>query len=524
MTTRGRARSRTRFELGGYARRLEAFLEDRASGRAAAARGDGAPPSAAALHARHPDLFGARTVTALASLAEQDGEHAREAQLLLAETIDGHLEAGLADLTDRIDAAERQAIVIWRGERIAYPAVPSRIADTAHRSERNGLDSSYREAMEAINPLREEWFARRRTLLADLGHDDEAALVARAHDFEPDAFVAELQRFLNESETVYYAALRRFLARIDIEQGDGSEADAWHVLRGSGWDALFPQRRLTGAIGATLDGMGLDLDAPDAPRLELGEPAAGSRAGWYGIRVPGEVAVVLRPAAGVDAYRAALHALGHALQRAGVSPDLGLGARRLGDPAVAGGYGFLLEDLLLEPEWLVGELNMDDGAVPSFGDFAAFARLYRLRRDAALHLYELRLTGDPDASLARAYFSGMLSLLTGVNVAEPGYLASVRHRFAAASRTRAAWLAAALASALRREHGAAWWRSAEAGASLRRAWTRGGGWSARDLVAHLGYDRLDWRPVLRHTRTQLIGELSGYGGPNITTRAGTRKV
>jgi hypothetical protein len=44
------------------------------------------------------------------------------------------------------------------------------------------------------------------------------------------------------------------------------------------------------------------------------------------------------------------------------------------------------------------------------------------------------------------------------------------------------------------------------------------------VVASLGYDHLDWRPVLRQIRAQLIGEMSGYGGPNITTRAGSRKV
>jgi hypothetical protein len=44
------------------------------------------------------------------------------------------------------------------------------------------------------------------------------------------------------------------------------------------------------------------------------------------------------------------------------------------------------------------------------------------------------------------------------------------------------------------------------------------------VLAELGYDALDWRPVLRQIRTRLIGEMSGYGGPNITTRAGTRKV
>ena len=48
--------------------------------------------------------------------------------------------------------------------------------------------------------------------------------------------------------------------------------------------------------------------------------------------------------------------------------------------------------------------------------------------------------------------------------------------------------------------------------------------STTDALAQLGYDALDWRPVLRQIRTRLIGEMSGYGGPNITTRAGTRKV
>ena len=61
--------------------------------------------------------------------------------------------------------------------------------------------------------------------------------------------------------------------------------------------------------------------------------------------------------------------------------------------------------------------------------------------------------------------------------------------------------------------------------ALKRGWARGQEWTCgEDVVAHLGYDHLDWRPVLRQIRAQLIGEMSGYGGPNITTRAGTRKV
>ena len=80
---------------------------------------------------------------------------------------------------------------------------------------------------------------------------------------------------------------------------------------------------------------------------------------------------------------------------------------------------------------------------------------------------------------------------------------------------------AAIGLALRSRFGAAWWRRAEAGAALRELAASP---TPQDEVAQVGYDRLDWRPVLRQIRTQLIGEMSGYGGPNITTRAGTRKV
>ena len=87
-----------------------------------------------------------------------------------------------------------------------------------------------------------------------------------------------------------------------------------------------------------------------------------------------------------------------------------------------------------------------------------------------------------------------------------------------------AWLfEATVSSALRDRYG---WpggdprrRSIPAGHLARRTGTIGGG-----RGCPLGYDHLDWRPVLRQIRAQLIGEMSGYGGPNITTRAGSRKV
>jgi hypothetical protein len=78
-----------------------------------------------------------------------------------------------------------------------------------------------------------------------------------------------------------------------------------------------------------------------------------------------------------------------------------------------------------------------------------------------------------------------------------------------------------LVEVLEERHGLRWWRENAAVTLLDRVAATT---SISDTLAELGYDALDWRPVLRQIRTRLIGEMSGYGGPNITTRAGTRKV
>ena len=84
-----------------------------------------------------------------------------------------------------------------------------------------------------------------------------------------------------------------------------------------------------------------------------------------------------------------------------------------------------------------------------------------------------------------------------------------------------ALLAAMLVEVLEARHGARWWSDPDAIPLIERV---GSATSLADSLVELGYDALDWRPVLRQIRTRLIGEMSGYGGPNITTRAGTRKV
>lgn len=399
------------------------------------------------------------------------------------------LDTRSADERAVVEAAEESAIVIWRGERLSYRDVPARIAEIPGRAARNALSASYQEAVAAINPLRERWYGARVAAARQLGFDDLATLHESTAGYRLDELAADVQRFVLESETVYFAALRRYLALIDIELGDNSEADVAHILRGGGFGTWF--------------------DARDLPRIV--ERLADD------LHVSPPVGLIADDDGGYGTYAAALRRFGTALAMDGVGDTIA-------DPAVPEGLGLLFERLLLDDVWLEQRLGVPGAEIPVVADFLAFGALYRLRRASAMLFYELRLHRGEEATLAQAYYSGTIGLLTGARAPESDYLASIGEGFESAAFMRASSLAGALRMSLEAKHGREWWREPAAGETLQQALRRAASSRADDVAAHLGYNQFDWRPVLRQVRTQLIGEMSGYGGPNITTRAGTRKV
>jgi len=370
------------------------------------------------------------------------------------------------ELDAAIAEAERDAVVMWRGEPIGFADLPARIARTDGRGERDGIYAGWIEALEAINPHYQARLAHWREAARATGVDDAATTLAGGRDVE--ALSLELERLAIASETVYYAALRRYLALIDIEQGDATVADLWHVTLGAAWGHWFGQRDLDRAAG------------------ETGRPIADEAHG--------------------DGWRSAEAGLagegGHASVPAAATAEV---------------YGTLVGD----PSWLHAALRMAPDEIGSFADFVAFVRLWRLRRSLALTQYELRLYRSAEAALQRAYFSGIVGFATGVDVPEAAYLHDVGAPFSSVADLERTMLAGAIGSTVEHRFGAQWWTHERATELLDELAAAP---STEDALAHLGYDALDWRPVVRQIRTRLIGEMSGYGGPNITTRAGTRKV
>jgi hypothetical protein len=513
------------FDQAAYEAELEAFAAEQGEAQFANLAGHRAELDLAPVYGRHAALFTEAAIDGLRTAAAGSDAAARRAQRLLGFAVAGRLEQDVAVLTDRIAAAESTAVVVWRRERIGYRRASIRIADISDRGERNALDERYRMAMEAINPLREDRWAGIHAGARALGAADYVELVAESTGLNAGAVAEGASAFLADSETLYYAALRRYLALIEIEGGDATVADLGHLLRGRSWDHYFDGARLVMILTRTMAGLGIDLAAQKGITLDFEPRAAKSpRAVCVPIRVPGDVRLVVLPRGGHDDYGSALHELGHLEHFAHISRRLAPADRLVGDESVTEGWAFLFQYLLAEPEFLATELQMPADAIAGWLDFEAFRKLYFLRRYAAKLMYELRLHRGGESAVHRAEYAGLLGLLTGVRTPDAGYLADVDDGLYAARYLRAWLLEASLSAALRDRFGATWWRSTDAGDFLRAMWREGLGPSAEDVVAALGYDHLDWRPVLRQIRAQLIGEMSGYGGPNITTRAGSRKV
>ena len=86
--------------------------------------------------------------------------------------------------------------------------------------------------MEAINPMRAERWATLHDQARALGAADYVAVIEESTGLNTAEVADGVSAFLADSETLYYAALRRYLALIEIEGGDATVADLSHLLRG----------------------------------------------------------------------------------------------------------------------------------------------------------------------------------------------------------------------------------------------------------------------------------------------------
>jgi hypothetical protein len=401
-----------------------------------------------------------------------------------------HLEGQTRDFAVRVTRVEAEATVVFEDETLPWREAGARWPLLLDVPRRHALEEAWRGVLRAeITPILERWQEALRAELVPLGSDDWLEFWSGLLGIDL-AMVDNLSRsVLEQTEDVYGHGFGVYLGQLDLPIDDVWTVDVDWAFRAPRFDTVFAERLRMPALIRAMRDLGIELE--DQPEIRL-EPGIEPGVAYLPLEIPADTRVLVRLVGGWQDLARSLGGVGSAEHLAHADASLRVWERWLGDRAPTVGYGYLLEGLLRDPNWLAQ--RMEYVANDDFRVITHLEWLYRVRRVAALAAYEQRLwRAEPGASMA-ADFEEAVSIATRVRHFPDDYLrllmGSPWTTFDSAIRLRAEVFAAQLRLFLKREFDEEWWRSARA--------------------AHFIKDEL-WRPARRHSADELLGFM-GYEG------------
>ena len=405
-------------------------------------------------------------------------------------------------------AAERNAVVEWGGE-----VLPGRLARQLaglqeERGPRHELDEAIRAAVPSLPRLRLDRLTAERQQIAEAGQydvpTDDLGFWAHVRGVDIEGVSRLAEWILEATAELYVDALRDQLTHYHLDEGDTWEVDLEWLFRGQEYDRIFPSHLLMPTVTRAFWDLGIRLEDQPNVRLDLDDlPDRVARSFCTPIGVPDEIVAVLAPKGGLADFVGLMETLGQAERYAHADRTQSIVFRRLGDQAVIDGYGLLFSGLLGRPEWLGVRLEAE--ATRDAIRLRAFERLYRLRRAAASHLFEveLRKAEEPDA-LEAEYVDRFAEALYVRPFAE-NFLDVLDDSFGGARQMRAAIFGCQLGQSLEQEIDEEWHRSVRAGRFLIDRWREGQRYTAEEFVRFLGFEGLDPSALVAELRTGLVG-------------------
>ncbi len=410
-------------------------------------------------------------------------------ELLTAALLEGHTR----DRAERAARFQTTATLPAEKEAVGWRAAPARWSAAADVSTRHRLEAGWRAQLgQGLNAQLQPWREELLGLLPRLGLARWSDTWATPEEVEATRSAA--QALLDGSAQLYRHTLGVYFAQLDLPLDDAWQADADWAFRAPRLDGWFPHRSLMPVVSRTLRDLGVDFSAQPGLRVDLdARPGKAGGAHVVPLDVPREVGVSYQLVGGYQDYAALLFAVGQAQHCLHTDSTLPAAYRWLGDDATTVGYGRLLEALTREPRWLSTHL-----AVAPLHDYLVISHLawlHRLRRTAAMALYEQRLWQPEAGGLAGDFVETMSAALALRCFPEP-YLSPVRsgpwQPLRAATELRGEVFAAQVRAYLRREYDEEWFRHPRAGRFLaQELWRPGRRHGVRELLGYMGYAGLD---------------------------------
>ncbi|MBV9324984.1 MAG: hypothetical protein JO352_14470 [Chloroflexi bacterium] len=410
-----------------------------------------------------------------------------------------HLEGHTRDFAVRVTRLENEATVVFEEETLPWREAAARWPLVLDVPRRHQLEEAWRDVLRTeVTPILERWQEALRSELVPLGGDDWLQFWSGLLGIDLPTVTRLSESVLGGTAAVYEHGLGVYLGQLELPLDDAWRVDVDWAFRAPRFDTVFAERLRMPALIRAMRDLGIELEEQSQIRLEAGvEPGVAC----LPLEIPDDTRVLLRLVGGWQDLARTLRGVGMAEHLAHADASLRVWERWLGDHAPTCGYGYLLEGLLRDPNWLAQ--RMEYVASEDFRVITHLEWLYRVRRVAGLAAYEQRLwQAEPGGSMAADFEEG-LSTAARVHHFPDEYLRVLGGApwttLDSAIRLRAEVFAAQLRLFLKREFDEEWWRSSRAAHFIKDdLWRPGRRYSADELLGYMGFEGFD--------PTVLIGE------------------
>ena len=487
-----------------YENELRRYRFERMEESRAVAVGEKEVSEQAAIVERYAHLFSREQLEALRRAEEETTKADEREQLYrLRKTCEGGLVA--AEITEQEDELENKLLaarITFKRDEMPLRTAQARVAVLPDYADREELGRLHGDETVTFNDERLELLRAIERLEAEISGITDA--VERAEETKAISLreLAVAAAGASENVASNYGALRdRWFDRVLGEERDElpSHYHAAYLRRLSPLEATYPRERSTEICLATLRELGFDMESQPNIRLDLEDrPQKSPRASVIPSDPPDVVHLVTRPQGGLRDYEAFLHEAGHALHYGGCDDRLPFTFRSVSrDNALTEIYSYIIQSVAREAGWHERYFDLSPEQAAENAEATGFIAMVLFRRSAAKLEFELEFWsgfwengGTPDR------YAQLITEAIGMRQRPDFYVVDMDEGFYIADYLRAYIRSAQLRDYLRGEVGEDWWHNRKTGDFLRSLFLEGTKPSNEEIAGRLGYDPLDFRPLL----------------------------
>jgi hypothetical protein len=340
--------------------------------------------------------------------------------------------------------------------------------------------------------LRAERFDILHEAARSLGYDNYLAFRREIRELDYQSLAAKAMTLLSQTEEAAASAIKQFFAReFDIPVERATLAELAYLKNFTRFDHFFPPEQMLRIYRDLFAGLGFNTDRQANIEIDVEpRPRKEERSFSYPIRIPEEIKITTATTGGQRNTRGFLRAAGQAQNYAWTSRKLKYEFRIGGDRAVVESWGMLLDNLMLDRDWLLRSSGFTESR--EFRQVIGLRQLLSVRRYAAKLNYEVEYHSGDLKNNAGQRYAELLTGATGVRIAESGYLRDLGDSLYPADFLRAGAFESQLREYLKTKFGTHWWASAKAGEMLIDLWNTGQRYQLDELASMIGLGELDF--------------------------------